>query len=75
MTEVTEKETADKLQTLGEQIIQLAMDNLTPRESCMLLGAIAGCMARASGEPEQFMMALIGAAKGVIDGEALNADE
>lgn len=71
------EEVADKLvhlNRMGERIIELAVDGLTPSESAMLLGSVIGCMAKVASDTEQFLGVVDKVARDIISSEGLTKD-
>ena len=60
-----------QLNEAAEKIIKLAMDNFSPSESALILGAVVGCMAKVSSNTDQFLFVVDKVARDIISGEGL----
>lgn len=60
-----------QLNEAGEKIIKIAMDNFSPSESALILGAVVGCMAKVSSNTPEFLFVVDKVARDIISGEGL----
>lgn len=71
----TEAETAEQMKRLSDAIMETINAHMPPPKASMALaalGAIAGCVAHATGKPDTCMHIVTAAMRGVITGELLD---